>query len=467
MAPGNSLRSFRNESIPNSSSYNESSVIVINNSVTAECSQGDVFNSDCPKTEPFEEESFIGDLITNESLRAEPLADESVLAETFNSDSSTRLPFMNSSFTAESFASTLFMNESFIGYFYTDDSFEAERFANNSFLNDSFTQDSDSVSVIIGNNLTLTSRLICSFAIAIACASSFNNSLLLWAIPSVDKSVLKAKYFIQSLTITNLLLPIVFANELLFLTIVASMLDKVSNMCIFGTHSMVVIALFLCQSVCVLSLASDRIYAVALPLAYNTIGYSKNTLIVLLTVPWLVALGICGIFLYEAHITLPPPSVTGEPSICFLILSASLIAESSHVLDSFLICANVACFFVYICLFAVFKYQQRTIHKMSMTNVRKTNVSLVRVYFLLNVTTLVLYLPAPIFSVFQTNAIENDRSVNDIILALFDIYLVNTCLDPIILMSRIPSIRQNLPIKFKPVPLKRAADSQRTESVTT
>lgn len=89
---------------------------------------------------------------------------------------------------------------------------------------------------------------------------------------------------------------------------------------------------------------------------------------------------------------------------------------------------------------------------LSMTTARKTTLSLARTYFLTNVTTLALYLPAPIFSILTESATGDNLSAEsaNIASALLILHLLNTCLDPLILMSRIPSIRKRLPIRYRP-----------------
>lgn len=307
-------------------------------------------------------------------------------------------------------------------------------------------------SAVFAFRFTLASSMISSVYITMACASIFVNSLFLWAIARVDNSELKAKRLIVNLSIANMSVPVLLALDPYFISAIVSMTRNIvsPNICVLGVYTMFGMVIICGQAASVLGLAFDRIYAVARPLTYSTTGYSGPMGTLILFLPGICGLLIWSTFMFLSWSKLPLSEHPGVPMFCQHLLNAYLLAEGTKVLDSLFAGANVFSFLVYISIFVILKYKERTIQNLSMTTGKKTTLSLARTYFLINVTTLALYLPAPIFSILTESATGESLTTGsaNIASALLILYVGNTCLDPIILISRIPSVRRHLPIRL-------------------
>lgn len=309
------------------------------------------------------------------------------------------------------------------------------------------------VSSVFAFRFSLPFAIICCLNIGMAFASLFVNSLLLWALARVENSALKAKRFIINLSVTNMCLPLAFALDPYFITSLIHMKDNMisPNICALGVSATAGLILFCAQPVCVLGLACDRIYAVARPLTYSTTGYTQLMRRLTVIAPWFFAMIVWVSFLLISWPSLPPSEIPGIPTFCLHMLSTYMAVEGIKLLDSLMAGINLFSFFAYICIFVIIKYRERSIGNLSMTSAKKTTLSLARTYFLTNITTLALYLPAPMFSIITENATGYTITEQSAYIAssLMILHVGNTCLDPLILMSRIPSIRRHLPIVSK------------------
>lgn len=302
--------------------------------------------------------------------------------------------------------------------------------------------------------ITMPLSFAAAFCVLIGVISIFLNSLLLHSLWKTSRAALRAKEFIVGLCVVNCSLPIATALNPVYLGTIFGFDKNKTAFCFVAGHTVFLSTLFIVQPQYVAGLACDRLYAVTKPFKYNAVGYGKRSRIFLLPLPWTVAAAVWMFFLLSVHESLVLTE-TSPHRICSLMAATHFSMESAAFIDAFYIALSAASVFLYIFMFRFLKYQRGAMEKISKTSVKTQQLYVTLAYFVSMITSLTCYLLAPVYSVFVGGALRQGASeeTKTTYYVLSMINLINCCVDPLILIRRIPAIRGNLPIKKKAMTL--------------
>lgn len=303
--------------------------------------------------------------------------------------------------------------------------------------------------ISLNTALMLATRVVFALFVINAFTATCTNVSVLYALCRVNSSRLNAKLLIQNATVANLLLPLVSCVDMP--TLMGNDVSAGLRMCIGGIYFLAFSIASFVQTLSIFGLSLDRVYAIATPLRYGTVGYSRWQNALLVTLPWFSAAVIWACSLARSLQLLPPPP-NDVPGVCFVLMSTFDMMWKIRLVDAFFLSFHLVSFIIYMVVFICFKCHQNSVQNISDTHVKQSTLSLAVAYFLVNLTTLCLYLPVPIYSLLHQHMMNDPIELGQFVLTMKSLqclYFFSSTLHPILLVIRIRSIRENLPLKCR------------------